>query len=184
MTCVKSSWRKHFVYGVRHDDRAFENSVTVVFEATHYMMKLYHHRQHKKYTVRDSIKEVVWRKEIKEWMTESVRSRSVSKSSAGISPHFGINGSGTYGRFLWSFRYNSKFPGAAGDQQQHLVAIRLSSQDRGQQVKPPSPQDHHRISHYQPRIFANDGELEGQRRGRDWRKKFSSPERNRAHGGR
>ena len=33
--------------------------VGVVFEATRCIIKLYHHRQHKKYTVRDSIKEVV-----------------------------------------------------------------------------------------------------------------------------
>ena len=39
-------------------------SVGVVFEATRCIIKLYHHRQHKKYTVRDSIKEVVSRKEI------------------------------------------------------------------------------------------------------------------------
>ena len=34
-------------------------SVAVVFEATRYIIKLYHNRQHKKYTVRESIKEVV-----------------------------------------------------------------------------------------------------------------------------
>ena len=34
-------------------------TVAVVFEATRYIIKLYHHRQHKKYTVRGSIKEVV-----------------------------------------------------------------------------------------------------------------------------
>ena len=62
--------------------------------------------------------------------------------STGIYQHFGINGSGTDGRFLWSFRYNSKFPGAAGDHRKHLAAIRLSSQNRGHQVTPPSLQDH------------------------------------------
>ena len=40
--------------------------VAVVFEVTRYIIKLYHHRQHRKYTVRDSIKGVVWREEIKE----------------------------------------------------------------------------------------------------------------------
>ena len=40
-------------------DRLFDYIVAVVFEAIGYIIKLYHHRQHKKYTVRDSINEVV-----------------------------------------------------------------------------------------------------------------------------
>ena len=152
--------------------------VAVVFEVTSYIIKLYHHRQHKKYIVRDSIEKGNKR------MNDRKCSLQMCESSRGISSYFGINGSRTDGRFLWSFRFNSKFPGAAGDHRKHLAAIRLSSQNRGQQIKPPSLQDHHRRSRYQPQSFANVGELEGPRLGRDWWKKFSSPGRNWAHGGR
>ena len=50
----------------------------------------------------------------------------------------------------------------------HLAAIRLSSQDRSQQVKLPSLQEHRRRSHYQSRNFADGRKLEGTRLGRDW----------------
>ena len=77
--------------------------------------------------------------------------------------------------FLWSFRYNSKLLGAAGNHRQRLAAIRLSSQGRGQQVKPPSLEDHRRRSRYQPRSFANGGKLEGPRLDRNWWEKFYIP---------
>ena len=52
--CLKWFMQQLWLLKVYWDD-----PVAVVFEAIGYIIKLYHHRQHKKYTVRDSIKEVV-----------------------------------------------------------------------------------------------------------------------------
>ena len=54
---------RFYTNGFRGNQRVYreqrKHAVAVVFEATRYVIKLYHHRQHKKYTVRDIIKEVV-----------------------------------------------------------------------------------------------------------------------------